>query len=1076
MNALVSDPNPAVRELCAVLARRELPKMLEKFPLDVCDVVKAHLLQALGAADCTPSMRRKMCDTVGRVGAEYHASGAWPELNAFIAGACGAGEPAAHEAALTIMQHMAGALVDSWAQCGASVHQMLTAALAPGNAPTVQSAALCALTQLLVRAGEREGQADNNAYRKQLKAMAAGLACTLPAMLAVLEGCINAADATRAQAVIDNLCQVAGSHPRLFKPVLAQVVEGMVALSAAQLPSELRITCVELLLTVTEGAPKMCKKMGGHSGRLLGALLPMMLRIEEDPAEWEEMQPEDGLNEGDEDEEGSVEAVYAQQGLDRLCTAMGGEEVGPLVLAHLQASLAGGGTWQAQHAAMIAVAQISEHAHDALVPHLGALVALVGTCAAAAQSRVRWAARYCVGLLADDFAELAEEHHAALVPHVTNGLADGSARVQAASALAAVNLLAEMPADVAATYAQPIGAAVHALLGAAGTPGFVVFSCAVALSMLCTKLGKTVAATPGFYAGFMPLLTGRLQAAVAAKKHSTAQALVEAIGQLAHAAGAAAFETDAATLLPGLLALLRQDDNRSEEYLDVVHGALARLGEVLQERFEPCLTALLPQLLAGVALEVDIEVIDVEQESPDDDDAADGVETTYITKQGGKGLVRMRISSAQMGEKAVALRALAGYAEKGGARFMPFVEQVLAGALPQLTYKWSDTVRSLAAEVVSALYKAVVLAAAGGAGGVGAQHVAQVFGAVVKPMNEALNKEQELGVVESLLDGFHEMIELEKTHKLGVLQGPHINAFVEVVRNQLLRQDARVKERAAEVEEDDDGAEEDLATEWNVLCTAQSITRELLELHGAALCPALEAQLCPTAAAWLTSEDPVRTAIALILFAHMLELGGRDNAKKYTLPILQLSMAKADPAAEADLRQSAVHCLGVVAEHSGKLLNRTGQAQAAQRIAAILQAPDARAAANLEASEAAVRALGKLLVHRAAGVDSATLLPLWLSWLPIKSNEEDGKDALKSLLTLLEGDAAAVLGADGGNLPQVLTVMGRAYEADATGEELSQRLRGVLAGWKGNEALMQACTAAMPEQPVIRERLARMVS
>ena len=55
-------------------------------------------------------------------------------------------------------------------------------------------------------------------------------------------------------------------------------------------------------------------------------------------------------------------------------------------------------------------------------------------------------------------------------------------------------------------------------------------------------------------------------------------------------------------------------------------------------------------------------------------------------------------------------------------------------------------------------------------------------------------------------------------------------------------------------------------------------------------------------------------------------------------------------------------------------------------------------------------------------------------------------------------------------------VMGRAYEADATGEELSQRLRGVLAGWKGNEALMQACTAAMPEQPVIRERLVRMVS
>ena len=86
VNALVSDPNPAVRELCAVLARRELPKMLGRqdargvpnFPLDVCDAVKTGLLQALGS-DCSPSMRRKMCDTVGRVGAEYHSSGGYAD-------------------------------------------------------------------------------------------------------------------------------------------------------------------------------------------------------------------------------------------------------------------------------------------------------------------------------------------------------------------------------------------------------------------------------------------------------------------------------------------------------------------------------------------------------------------------------------------------------------------------------------------------------------------------------------------------------------------------------------------------------------------------------------------------------------------------------------------------------------------------------------------------------------------------------------------------------------------------------------------------------------------------------------
>ena len=49
----------------------------------------------------------------------------------------------------------------------------------------------------------------------------------------------------------------------------------------------------------------------------------------------------------------------------------------------------------------LTVAQVSDHCGPKLLPHLGSLVQLVASCAAAAEARVRWAAFHCLGLLAD---------------------------------------------------------------------------------------------------------------------------------------------------------------------------------------------------------------------------------------------------------------------------------------------------------------------------------------------------------------------------------------------------------------------------------------------------------------------------------------------------------------------------------------------------------------------------------------------------------------------------------------------------------------------------------------------------
>ena len=86
--------DPMARTLCAILLRRRLPGMLPSLSEEWRGSVKAKLLEAL-SSPCDRSLRTKVCDTVGRLGIEFHAEGRWPELMQFIQHSCSAGEPTA---------------------------------------------------------------------------------------------------------------------------------------------------------------------------------------------------------------------------------------------------------------------------------------------------------------------------------------------------------------------------------------------------------------------------------------------------------------------------------------------------------------------------------------------------------------------------------------------------------------------------------------------------------------------------------------------------------------------------------------------------------------------------------------------------------------------------------------------------------------------------------------------------------------------------------------------------------------------------------------------------------------------
>ena len=72
--------------------------------------------------------------------------------------------------------------------------------------------------------------------------------------------------------------------------------------------------------------------------------------------------------------------------------------------------------------------------------------------------------------------------------------------------------------------------------------------------------------------------------------------------------------------------------------------------------------------------------------------------------------------------------------------------------------------------------------------------------------------------------------------------------------------------------------------------------------------------------------------------------------------------------------------------------------------------------------------------------------------------------------------AAAVFGEGSANYPAVLGAMAAAYEAEATGEEVSARMRSLVQGWAAsNGEMLKQCVAVLPQEH-LKEKAQKMAT
>ncbi len=94
----------------------------------------------------------------------------------------------------------------------------------------------------------------------------------------------------------------------------------------------------------------------------------------------------------------------------------------------------------------------------------------------------------------------------------------------------------------------------------------------------------------------------------------------------------------------------------------------------------------------------------------------------------------------------------------------------------------------------------------------------------------------------------------------------------------------------------------------------------------------------------------------------------------------------------------------------------------------------------MHAKDNAVSALGKIIKFQSATVDASSLIPNWLSLLPLKNDVEEAKLMNELLTDLLQQNPIALLGQSYERFELVVVLLSEIYEKKYLNEETIPKL------------------------------------
>ncbi|KAJ0612350.1 putative armadillo-like helical, TOG domain, importin beta family [Helianthus annuus] len=980
-------PHMEARAMSAVLLRKQLTQdeslVWNSLSPETQSSLKSVFLNCVQNEQAKTIMK-KLCDAISELASVILRDNGWPELLPFMFQCVSSDNYKLQESALLIFAHLSQYVGESLIPHIKHLHGVFLQCLTTSGSADVRIAALSAAINFIQCLSSA---GDRDRFQD-----------LLPAMMQTLTESLNG---------------------------------GQEIAEAETLEEGTRHLAIEFVITLAEArerAPGMMRKLPQFVSRLFAILMRMLLDIEDEPA-WHSAETED------EDVGESSNYSFGQECLDRLAIALGGNTIVPVASELLPAYLAAP-EWQKHNAALVALAQIAEGCSKVMIKNLEQVVTMVLNSFQDPHPRVRWAAINAIGQLSTDLGpNLQVQYHQRVLPALASAMDDfQNPRVQAHAASAVLNFSENCTPDILTPYLDGIVSKLLVLL----QNGKQMVQ-EGALTALASVADSSQEYFQKYYDAVMPYLKAILVNANDKANRMLRAKAMECISLVGMAVGKEKFRNDAKQVMEVLMSLQGSQMETDDPTTSYMLQAWARLCKCLGQDFLPYMSVVMPPLLQSAQLKPDVIITsaDSDNEIESDDDS---METITL------GDKRIGIKTSVLEEKATACNMLCCYADELKEGFYPWIDQVAPILVPLLKFYFHEEVRKAAVSAMPELMCSAKLALEKGlAQGRDGSYLKQLSDYIVPSLVEALHKEPDTEICANMLNALNECLQISGP----LLDENQVRSIVDELKHVIIASSSRKKERAERTNAEDFDAEEgELLKEENeqeeeVFDQVGEILGTLVKTFKASFLPffdELSSYLMPM---WGKDKSSEERRIAICIFDDVAEQG-REAALKYYdtyLPFLLDACNDENP----DVRQAAVYGLGVCAEHGGSVIKPL-IGEVLSRLNFVIRQPDALELDNVMAYDNAVSALGKVCHFHRDSIDSAQVIPAWLSCLPIKTDLVEAKAVHDLLCSMVERSATELLGPNNQYLPKLISIFAEILCAgkDLASEQTINRIINLL--------------------------------
>ncbi|GAM21695.1 hypothetical protein SAMD00019534_048700 [Acytostelium subglobosum LB1] len=731
---------------------------------------------------------------------------------------------------------------------------------------------------------------------------------------------------------------------------------------------ETRHFVMEFFLCVAEKRPSIYKKNELYFQKLVQVLYKWSASVEEiDFNQWNTQidQSDDGDNSDDK---------VAQSAFDRLSKA-----VPTLTVKHVSMflpQLLKSSFWGDRYAALMSISMICEGCKDNLIKNQGSLLDLILRLVTDPNPRVRWTLFFALSQMSKDFGTALHPFFKELFAAVGTTKGEKYQRNQGIVCMFLSSFIEDMDREMLRPFTEELFAYLEPLLASQN-----LYSAQHALSALSSIVQCIDEDFVKYYDKFMPFLINIIQNNKSKETRMLRGTAMETISII----GLAVKKEKFAPHLHQIMTYMAQQPpfESDDPQIDFFLRACTRFLQCLDTDFKPYLQFSMKPILEAIRAKV--EITTTQYENITQDSISDASEMTVENK-------------------ALALELIVFYANILGEELFPYIEELSKESLKLINYIYNEDIRVGAVQFLPFIIKISrahfekVLKVPDGTK---VEFTINLFNFILEQLLKSLETESLPEIIGEKMRSIASCVEAMGTNFLSDIQ---LKATFKAFQNVLTSLDEVRQDIEDDKDEEDD--ENHLSEEMMVLeqaydNTATAICQVIISSNQTSVNYFKEFLLSDILSRINSETDSEAIQSSMIcVLDDLIDNGGEPVTQLYShiIPSMITACASKDSA----IIQGASFALGIAAQN-GTVAFRPYLVESLKALVAIIQTPTAKSSEYKSSTENAISAIGRVIGHCSAqlGDHLQTLIPLWISNLPI-SDDEERTAVLRQLVVILK--------------------------------------------------------------------------